>query len=273
MNSIYHGMDQAALDTGYNNSLAVANSNALLNDFDQRSAALRASYSQRLDVPYGPAPRNRIDYFAADKPGPLLVFIHGGYWQMRAKETFSFLAAGPLAHGMHVALVGYTLAPDATLTQIVAEVRAGIAWLKQHGGEFGADTERMIVSGWSAGGHLTALCVDEPGVIGGVAISGIYDLEPIRLSYLNNKLQLSDAEEKSLSPLLLPLSPRPLTLVYGSDELPELQRQSEQFGAARNALPGVLLPLAQRNHFTILNELASPDGAITRAVCAIAGVD
>ena len=131
MNSIYHGMDQAALDAGYNNSLAVKDSPAILKDFDERSAALRAEYGQRLDLRYGPAERNRIDYFAADKPGPLLVFIHGGYWQMRAKETFSFLAAGPLAHGMHVALVGYTLAPDATLTQIVAEVRAGIAWLRQ----------------------------------------------------------------------------------------------------------------------------------------------
>lgn len=272
MTPIYHGMDQAALDAGYNNSLAVANSSALLKDFDQRSAALRAQYDQRLDLRYGPAERNRIDYFSRGKPGPLLVFIHGGYWQMRAKETFSFLAAGPLAHGMHVALVGYTLAPDATLTQIVAEVRAGIGWLKQHAGEFGADTERMVVSGWSAGGHLTAMCVDEPGVIGGVAISGLYDLEPIRLCYLNNKLQLSDTEEKGLSPLLLPLSPRPLTLIYGSDELPELQRQSEQFGAARNALPGALVPLAQRNHFTILNELAAPDGAITREVCAIAGI-
>ncbi|RQO34872.1 alpha/beta hydrolase [Herminiimonas sp. KBW02] len=272
MHSIYHGMDQAALDAGYNNSLAVKDSPAILKDFDQRSAALRAEYGQRLDLRYGPAERNRIDYFAGSKPGPLLVFIHGGYWQMRAKETFSFLAAGPLAHGMHVALVGYTLAPDATLTQIVTEVRAGIAWLRQHAGEFGGDVERIVVSGWSAGGHLTALCVDEPGVIGGVAISGIYDLEPIRLCYLNNKLQLSAAEEKELSPLLLPLSPRPLTLMYGSDELAELQRQSEQFGAARNALPGALVPLAQRNHFTILNELAAKDGAITREVCAIAGV-
>ena len=130
----------------------------------------------------------------------------------------------------------------------------------------------MIVSGWSAGGHLTAMCLDEPGIIGGVAISGIYDLTPVRLSYLNNKLQLSDDEVQSLSPLSLPLSLRPLVLMYGTDELPELQRQSEQFGAVRSGLPGNLVPLAQRNHFTILNELAAPDGAITREVCALAGI-
>jgi arylformamidase len=105
MTGIYRGLDQAALDAGYNNSAAVKNSNALLQDFDQRSAALRAAHGRHLDLRYGPAPRNRIDYFAAEKPGPLMIFIHGGYWQMRAKETFSFLAAGPLAHGMHVAMV------------------------------------------------------------------------------------------------------------------------------------------------------------------------
>lgn len=272
MTAIYRGMDQTALDAGYNNTLAVSDSSALLQDFDERSAALRAAHGEHLDLRYGPAPRNRIDYFAADKPGPLLIFIHGGYWQIRAKETFSFLAAGPLAHGIHVAMIGYTLAPDATLTEIVAEVRAAINWLKNNAAEFGGDTDRMIVSGWSAGGHLTAMTLDEPGVIGGVAISGIYDLEPVRLSYLNDKLRLSDEEETSLSPLHLPLSAKPLTITYGTGELPELQRQSEQYADARRGLPGNLVPLSQLNHFTILNELATVDGAITREVCAIAGI-
>ncbi len=272
MTAIYRGMDQPTLDAGYNNTTAVSNSSALLQDFDQRSADLRAAHGAHLDMRYGPAPRNRIDYFAAAKPGPLLIFIHGGYWQMRAKETFSFLAAGPLAHGVHVAMVGYTLAPDAALTEIVAEVRAAIAWLKGNAQEFGGDTERMIVSGWSAGAHLTAMCVDEPGVVGGVAISGIYDLEPVRLSYLNNKLRLSDEEETSLSPLHLPLSTKPLTIIYGTSELSELQRQSEQFGDVRRGLAGDVVPLPERNHFTILNELAEADGMITREVCLIAGI-
>ena len=272
LTAIYRGMDQTALDAGYNNTLAVRDSSVLLQDFDERSAALRAAHGEHLDLRYGPAPRNRIDYFAADKPGPLLIFIHGGYWQIRAKETFSFLAAGPLAHGIHVAMIGYTLAPDATLTEIVAEVRAAIAWLKNNATKFGGDTERMIVSGWSAGGHLAAMSLDEPGVIGGVAISGIYDLEPVRLSYLNDKLRLSDEEETSLSPLHLPLSAKPMTITYGTGELPELQRQSEQYADARRGLPGNLVPLSQLNHFTILNELAAADGAITREVCAIAGV-
>ncbi|RJF96759.1 alpha/beta hydrolase [Noviherbaspirillum cavernae] len=272
MKAVYRGMDQAALDAGYNNSAAVRNSGLLLQDFDRRSAALRAAHDAHLDLRYGPAPRNRIDYFAADRPGSLLIFIHGGYWQMRAKETFSFLASGPLAHGMHVAMIGYTLAPDISLAGIVDEVCAAITWLKIHAADLGGDPDRMIVSGWSAGGHLTAMCLEQPGVIGGLAISGIYDLEPVRLSYLNEKLRLTEEDERSLSPLHRPLSPRPLVLACGTAELSELQRQSEQFAAARSGLPGKLLPLAQHDHFTILNELADPQGVLALEACALAGL-
>ena len=108
--------------------------------------------------------------------------------------------------------------------------------------------------------------------MGGVAISGIYDLEPMRLSSLNDKLQLTEAEQAALSPLHQPLSQNPLVVAYGTGELPELRRQSEQFAAARRNLPGKLLPLAQRNHFTIPNELADPDGVLTREVCVLADV-
>lgn len=272
MSPIYRDMDRPALDAAYNNAAAVGNSGELMDNFNQRSAAWRQAHGAHLDLRYGAAPRNRIDYFAAPKPGTLLIFIHGGYWQMRAKENFSFLAAGPLAHGVHVAMVGYTLAPDISLTGIVDEVRASIGWLKAHAADLGGNPNYMIVSGWSAGGHLAALCLDEPGVMGGVAISGIYDLEPMRLSSLNDKLRLTVAEQAALSPLHQPLSQNPLVLAYGTAELPELKRQSEQFATARRNLPGKLLPLAQHNHFTILNELADPDGSLTREVCALADV-
>lgn len=270
--ALYRGMDRAALDAAYDNTKAVADSAALLADFDARSAALRALKPQHLDLRYGPAERNRIDYFAADKPGPILVFIHGGYWQMRAKETFSFLAAGPLAHGIHVALPGYTLAPAATLDGIVAEVRAALRWIAQHAAQLGGDVSRIIVSGWSAGGHLTAMVMDEPAVKGGLAISGIFDLEPIQLNYLNARLGLDAAAVQRLSPLLhLPATSPPLILACGTDELPELQGQSATYAAARAQahLPGRLLRLPSHNHFTILEELARADGALTRALCEL----
>ena len=214
--ALYRGMDRAALDAAYDNTAAVAESAALLADFDARSAALRARLPQHLGLRYGPRDRNRIDYFAADKPGPILMFIHGGYWQMRAKETFSFVAEGPLAHGIHVALPGYTLAPAITLDGIVDELRAAIRWIAEHAASFGGDASRIIVSGWSAGGHLTAMLLDEPAVQGGLAISGIFDLEPVRLNYLNAKLQLDEAAVRRLSPLHRLSSSRvPLMLACG----------------------------------------------------------
>ena len=267
--SLYRDMDRAALDAAYNNSAAVANSAQLMADFQARSGQLRAQHSRYLDLRYGPASRNRIDYFAADARGPVLVFIHGGYWQMRAKEDFSFLAAGPLAHGIHVAFVGYTLAPDISLGGIVAEVAAALGWLAGHVADFGGDAARIYTSGWSAGGHLTAMSLEEPAVKGGLAISGIYELEPIRLSYLNDKLQLDVDEARRLSPLLyVGQSRKPLVLACGGGELPELRRQSATFADARThaGLPGKFVQLPGHNHFTILEELASPDGALTALV-------
>ena len=263
---LYRSMDRAALDVAYNNSAAVTNRTELMAAFQLRSERRRAQKNGHLDLRYGPAERNRIDYFAADAHGPVLVFIHGGYWQMRAKEHFSFVASGPLAHGIHVACVGYTLAPDITLAGIVAEVGAAVAWLADHVAEFGGDPARIYVSGWSAGGHLTALSLAEPAVKGGLAISGIYDLEPIRLCYLNDKLKLDAAQARRLSPLLQTAeNVKPLMLACGDGELPELRRQTETFADARTraGVPGRSVQLPGHNHFTILEELASPDGALT----------
>lgn len=110
--------------------------------------------------------------------------------------------------------------------------------------------------------------MDEPGVVAGLAICGIYDLEPVRLSYLNDKLKLEPQNVTPLSPALLPLSARPLVIAYGDSELPELQRQSREFFHSRldAGLPGALLPQAGQNHFTILEELANPQGSLALAV-------
>ena len=264
--SLYRGMNRGELDAAYNNTLAVADSARLLADFDLRSEQLRRERATALDLRYGRAPRNRLDYFAGEPGAPLVVFIHGGYWQMRAKESFSFVAAGPLAHGLHVAVIGYTLAPETSLAGIVSEVRSALAWLAERAPGYGAAAPRIYVAGWSAGGHLTAMCLREPTVRGGLAISGIFDLEPVRLSYLNDQLELTAKDARRLSPLhQLSAAPLPLMIGYGGAELPELQRQSRDYAAARAAarLPGRALCLDGHNHFTILDELARPDGALT----------
>ena len=268
-------MDRAALDAAYNNTVAVANSAEMIVDWDRRSAGIAAAHPQHLDMRYGPRERNRIDYFAAQRSNaPVLVFIHGGYWQMRAKETFRFLAAGPLAHGISVAHVGYTLAPDATLAEIVTEIHAAIDSIAARAADLGADPKRLYVSGWSAGGHLAAMSLSHPSVRGGLAISGIFDLEPIRLSYLNEKLRLEPSDVTALSPMTQIRSPSPpLVIAYGTAELPELQRQSRDYAQAREkaGLPVRLASIVGKNHFTILDELAKPDGELTKLLVELVG--
>ncbi|HWK46931.1 MAG TPA: alpha/beta hydrolase [Stellaceae bacterium] len=269
--SLYRGMDRAALDAAYNNGRAVATSPLILGDWRARSAAFRAARPQHLDLRYGPAERNRLDFFSAGAAdAATLVFIHGGYWQRNAKEDFAFLAAGPLAHGINVALPGYTLAPTARLDDIVGEIRASLATIADPLTRLGTNPARIYVAGWSAGGHLAASMMTEPAVAGGLAISGIFDLEPIRLCYLNDKLALDEAEARRNSPLLqLPERAPRLLIAVGGGELPELRRQSSEYASAwaEAGLDVGFVELGNHNHFTILEELAAPDGKLTNLVC------
>jgi arylformamidase len=265
----WRGMNQQDLDSGLNNSTAVAGSGDMVAGWDRRSAEFRAARADHLDLRYGPRERNRIDFFKAAANAPTLLFIHGGYWQMRAKEAFTLFATGPMAHGINVALIGYTLAPEATLDQIVAEIHSGIDFLAGRLPDLGGDANRIAASGWSAGGHLTAMAMSNTRIKGGVAISGIYDLEPIRHSYLNVKLGLDEAMSHRNSPMMLAAGPlKPLVLTVGAAELPLLRKQTADFAAHRvkYGLPVSYEEIPGANHFTIMDEMFSPKGRITMMI-------
>ena len=265
-------MNRAERDAAYNNSAAVVNSPALNAAREAASAEFRAAHAGKLDLRYGPRERNTLDLFPAANPNaPCLVFIHGGYWQRNSKDQFASLIAGPYAHGWAAALPGYTLGPDATLTEITAEIHASLDWLAQHGPSHGI-AGPIVLSGWSAGGHLTAQCLGHPNVVAGLAISGVFELGPVRDTYLNEKLLLTDDEVASLSPLRLPVVNKPLAIAYGTAELPPLVSDSRDLHAKRAAAhaPGPLLPIPGANHFTIVHELRDPDGILTRQLQLLA---
>jgi arylformamidase len=267
---LYRGMNRTELDAAYNNTAAVPERDAIVADWATRSATVRREHPGHLDLAYGDSPRERLDLFLATNPrAPTLAFIHGGYWQMNDKENFAFFGEGLLPLGINLAVIEYTLAPAARLDRIVAELRRSVGWLAEHLGDYGADPARLYVAGHSAGGHLTAMTMPLPVVRGGLAISGIYDLEPIRLNYLNEKLGLDAAEAERNSPLLhLPAMAGELVVAYGTRELPELCRQSIDYAQAwtKRGLAGHLLPIDGADHFTILDALADPRGALTLAL-------
>jgi len=265
----WRALSQQKRDLGLNNGVAVAESADIVAGWERRSAALRAQYPDHLDLRYGPRERNRIDFLKVRDKAPTLLFIHGGYWQTRAKKVFTVVAEGPMAHGINVALIGYTLAPEATLDQIVAEIHSGIDYLAAQLPALGGDGKGIVVSGWSAGGHLTSMALSHPIVAAGMAISGIYDLEPIRASYLNEKLGLDAAAARRNSPTLQEGGAmKPLSLVVGSAELPLLRKQTADFAGHRasHGLPVTYEEIPGANHFTIINQMMSPQGRITTLI-------
>lgn len=255
-------LSQAERDAAYNNTAAVATSAAQLQDFEARSAQLAKQPGAQLDQTYGALARQQFDFFPNQPGADTLLFIHGGYWQMRHKNGFRFVAQGALAQGLNAALIGYTLAPAASLQDIVAQVHAGISAVSAHAKNQG-HSGHIHLCGWSAGGHLTAMAMAHPAVMTGLGISGIYDLEPIRHTYLNTALQLDETAARALSPLHLPVQPtKRFVTAYGTAELAALQSQSQAFAAYA---AGPLVPVEGADHFSILNALAAPDGALLRA--------
>ena len=266
-------LSQAERDTAYNNTVAVADSAVLNAAREVASSVFRNTNSMHLDLRYGARERNTWDLFPVSDPdAPCIVFIHGGYWQRNSKEQFSNLIAGPHARGWSAALPGYTLAPDASLSEIVAEINAALDWLAAHGPAHGINGP-IVLSGWSAGGHLTAMCLGHPLVRAGLAISGIFEMGPVRDTYLNEKLRLTEEEIVSASPMRLPLVEKPLAFAYGTNELAPLVFDSRDFHALRSAahLPGALIPIAGANHFTITHELRDQDGMLTRYLPLLLG--
>jgi arylformamidase len=237
------------------------------------SAKVRAQRPKHLNLAYRQGERNKWDlYPASDPKAPCFVHIHGGYWQRGSREMFACLADGVLARGWSAALPGYTLAPDASLTQITNELRTAFDWLAEQGASHGIEGP-VIVSGWSAGGHLTAFILDHPKVAAGLSISGVFELAPLRDSpHVNDKVKLTEVEIETLSPIRLPGVNKPLAIAYGTGELPAMICSSRNFHAYRSQshLPGSLIPVVKTNHYTILDELRQPNGALTRAVAQLA---
>lgn len=280
---IYRDYDQRGLDAQYDNRARCPNFKAYLDDWKRWSAASRAAQRAALDLAFGPAPAETLDVFPADcTEAPICVFIHGGYWSALDKSDFSYIAEGLRPHGFATAVINYGLAPIHAMDEIVRQNRAALAWLWRHAVEYGGDPARIYVGGHSAGGHLGAMLLvtdwptfapDLPAdlVKGACSLSGIFDLEPIRLSYLNATLHLTPEQVAAYSPLRLRMSdPTPLLLVVGGEESDEYHRQSREMEEIRKSLgyPADRVAPSGFNHFDVVHQLHDPGSAILKRLLA-----
>lgn len=261
-----------------------------IEDYATLSAAALQSGSRHAELAYGSAAAHKLDLFLpalqdSESLPPLLLFIHGGYWQELSKASSLFSAPDCTDAGIAFAAIDYTLAPQASVHDMVLECRKALRWLHQHGEELGFDPQRIVVSGSSAGAHLAAMCclrgwkddADLPvGVpAAAVLVSGIYDLQPLIGTSINEALSLDAASARAVSPQLLDLTGFPPTLIgWGEIETSEFKRQSQAFADLLKAQGAQYLPpieMPGRNHFDVIFDQARPDtrlGAATHALFA-----
>lgn len=262
---VYGGYDPAGLESQYNLRRDHPDRDVVYDEFAAKSEAIRRAGTGRYDLTYGPAKRQKLDYFPAGERCPVLVFFHGGYWRALDKSYFGVLAQAFVARGWNVALPNYTLAPQAGIDRIVAQARAAVEWVAD---TLLPDGMPLVVAGHSAGGHLAVMSAlrdpeqegpAAPRVDGLIPVSGVFDLEPIRHTSINELVRLDAAAARRNSPVSsVPRSQIPLLLIVGGSETEEFLGQTRRFAGAWSAagnrtetlFPGGL------NHFTVLRALA-----------------
>lgn len=247
--------------------------------YRELSEQARRSLPCKLDLAYGDGPNMTLDAFRAAKSNaPILVFIHGGYWRGLDKSDFSFPATAFVPAGVSLVSLNYALAPAVTLDEIVEQCRAAIAWLHGHAADLNGDPARLYVSGHSAGGHLTAMMLATDWaarglpadvIKGGCAISGVFDLAPIRKTSINDDVRLDADMAARNSPLLrLPKLGAPLIAAVGGGETEAFLDQSRKFADAWAAkgFKAHYMPLEGLHHFDVILELAKANSPLTRAM-------
>jgi len=287
MTKIFGNFDQASLDAEYDNRTKIPNALELLKGFAERSEVTRRNIEGRCGVAFGLDAEETLDIFfppnSGDGLAPIQFFIHGGYWKMMSKDDFSFVAEAFTQRGCVTVVINYGLMPSINMDELVRQCQAGLAWVYRNAESFGGDPDRIFISGHSAGGHLVAMMMAtnwpdfdllSPGlpkdlIKGGCGISGLYDLEPIRLCFLNGDLKLGKEEADRNSPVRLsPAGPAPLLLSLGGLEGSEYLRQSEGLATAWRPYGVEVDVVVQEgeDHFTMVQQLLEANSRLSTMI-------
>jgi arylformamidase len=273
---------QAQIDAQYNPSIKLADLTAPGKHYAQRSAQARAQLRAVLDVPYGPTLAETLDVFPADAPNaPVFVFVHGGYWRALSSKDFSCVALGLQPLGITTVVVNYALCPGVTIDEITRQVRSAVAWTVRHIASYGGDPTRVALGGHSAGAHLTAMCLNTPWaedyglppdpLAAAVLVSGIYDIAPLRYSYLQPMIQIDEGVMRRNSPLFsVRACQTPLWVNWGDEETPEFARQSAAYHQAWLAAgnQGDLSAFPAADHYRVIHGFEDSGSSLCRWLAA-----
>ena len=272
---IWLDYDQNDLDAQYDNQRTVADYDAIMREWAQASANARAISEVKADLIYEAHPRARIDFYPAKRGGPAMIFFHGGFWRSFDKTGLAFLAPAFTSAGISIAFPNYPLAPEASLATIVQHACRSVSWVIDHVEELHIDRANIWLAGHSAGAHLAVMAAgaapEEFDLRGCCAISGIYDLQPIRLSYLNKTLHLSEVEVVACSPInLKPKVPCLITAV-GEKETDEFRRQTGGLTALARTSGCVLQDnlLPDTDHYEAVRTLARPNDPFFEQIASV----
>jgi arylformamidase len=278
---VYKQFDQAALNSQYNNRLHVPDFASYMERWDLFSRQAEKELKPIKDVSYGSLPREQLYIYPSPHPSSKsLVFIHGGFWHRPGKEDFQFVARAFCAYGITTVLINYPLAPDVSMDQIFASCRRAIDWLYHNLPRYNGDPAQIYISGYSAGAHLAAMLLTTdwkqfnlmPDLIKGAClVSGLFNLIPIRLSDLNQVLQMSTEESLRNSPVqYAPATPSPVSIAVGVDETNEFLDQSrELYSCWKDKIPVELLPIEGLNHYSIMETALDPESKLHQAICRL----
>jgi arylformamidase len=277
---------QAQIDAQYNAGAAVPDAATYLQRYVARSIHARAALRCTLDVPFGPTLDETLDIFPAEQPGaPVFVFIHGGYWRALGSKDFSGVALGLQPLGITTVVINYSLCPKVGIDEITRQARAAVAWVLRNVSSHGGDPARVAVGGHSAGGHLAAMCLatawdDDYGLApdplaAAVLVSGLYDLAPLRYSYLQPAIQLDEGVIRRNSPLFAVRACRtPALITWGANESSEFARQSSSLHAAWLAAGNrsELVAQTDANHFSAIHGFEDAASPLCRWLADVLGV-
>lgn len=284
---VFKDYTQEQLDMQYNNRERISNHAEIMGSLAKRGTVYANSIPYHPDIAFGDDPDEVLDVYPAsngDPDAPVMIYFHGGFWYSRHKDDFKFIASGFNDAGATVVVVNYGLIPKVDMAELVRQCQSAVAWTYKNISDHGGDPNKIFITGHSAGGHIAGMMlstdwsawgVDGATIKGVLAISGIYDLEPIRRTFMNATLGFTEDTVAKYSPIhLSPVIKPKFIITVGGAETDEFIRHSDEVYKtwSKAGIDCTLDVVSDLNHFTVLSDLTSEGGTLNSNMRTLMGL-